>query len=438
MQLPSHFSGDIIQPGDDGYQQASTTLMRTGSPALVMQPKSPADVAAAIQCGVENTLTISVRSGGHSNAGLSTNDGGLVIDVHHFDQIELVDEQKRLVRIGAGATWGQVAKFLAPHGLAISSGDTGSVGVGGLIAGGGIGWMVRKFGLTIDNVVAAQVVIADGTVLQASETENPDLFWAVRGGGGNVGIVTSIDVVAERVRDVFWGTINYSADDMPNVLKGWRDVMRGAPRELTTMVTVLPEGFGPGTPTVMVMICYAGDNESEAMKAIEPLRHLATPTHEDISKKPYVDVLGEAHVPPNTRILNNNVFVPDFSDELIDVICAQKGQILQIRSVGGAMNDVAADATAFAHRDSEMLIVGPVFMSSTATDDEIDAALEPWRKIAAYGKGAYPNFFSEATDVQSHASYPTATYQKLAHLKAEYDPQNIFNQNINIKPIKKK
>ncbi len=436
MHLPTHFSGDIIQPGDDTYAQASKTLMRTGTPALILRPKSAAEVAAAVQCGIENDLIISVRSGGHSNAGLSTNDGGLVIDLHYLNQIELLDPQKRLVRIGTGATWEQVAQALAPHGLAISSGDTKTVGVGGLVVGGGMGWMVRKFGLTIDNVVAAQVVTADGAVLNTSQAENPDLFWAVRGGGGNLGIVTYVDIVAAPISDVFWGTIHYSVDDMPLVLKGWRDAMRTAPLELTTMVMTLPAGFGPDAPSLTVMACYAGSDESEAMKAIEPLRHIATPLHEDISKQPYANVLGDAHLPPHIQVINSNVFVQDFSDELIDTICAQKGQILQIRSLGGAMNSVATDATAFAHRDSEALIVGPVFLAQNATADEIDAALGPWRKIAVFGKGAYANFTSEMTDAQVKAAYPPVVYQRLARLKATYDPQNIFSQNLNIQPAK--
>lgn len=329
-----------------------------------------------------------------------------------------------------------MAKFLGPHGLAISSGDTKTVGVGGLVVGGGIGWMVRKYGLTIDNVVAAQIVTADGTVLHASQTVNPDLFWAVRGGGGNVGIVTYFDIIAEPISEVFWGTITYNMDDMSQVLKGWRDTMRTAPLELTTMAMALPAGFGPGTPALMVMVCYAGSDESAAMKAIEPLRHIATPLHADISKQPYTKALGDAHLAPNMQVINHNVFVQDFSDELIDTISAQKGQILQIRSVGGAMNRVPADATAFAHRDSEALIVGPVFMPLTATPEEIDAALGPWRKIAAFGNGAYANFFSETTDVQVEAAYPSVVRDKLARIKATYDPQNIFNQNLNVKPVK--
>jgi FAD/FMN-containing dehydrogenase len=435
MHIPSYFSGDIIRPGDNNYMQASTVLMRKGAPALILRPKSAADVVAAIRYGIEDNLGISVRSGGHSIAGLSTNDGGLVIDLHYLNQVELLDPQKHNVRIGTGATWGDVAQFLTPHGLAISSGDTKTVGVGGLISGGGIGWMVRKYGLTIDNTVAAQIVTADGAVLQASSTENPDLFWAMRGGGGNMGVVTSVDIIAAPIDEVFWGTINYDISDMPRVLKGWRDATRQAPVELTTMAMVLPAQFGP-MPTVMVMVCYAGNDESAAARAIEPLRHLATPTHEDISKQPYATTLGDAHLLPNTKVINNNVFVQDFSDELIDTLCQQKDQILQIRSVGGAMNRVPADATAFAHRDSEILIVCPVFVASNATAQEIEVALRPWHKIVTFGKGAYVNFFSEITPLQVEAAYPPATYRKLARLKTKYDPQNVFNQNLNIKPAK--
>ncbi len=436
MHKPIPFSGDYIEPGSPDYDRVSSTLMRKGAPALVLRPKTADDVALAIRCGIENNMVISVRSGGHSNAGLSTNYDGLVIDLHHFTQIELLDHQKHLVRIGAGATWGQVADFLSPHGLAISSGDTKTVGVGGLISGGGIGWMVRKYGLTIDHIIAAQVVTADGSILNAGHSENPDLFWAVRGGGGNVGIVTHIDVTAEPISEVLWGTITYAIADLPQVLKGWRDAMRHAPEELTTMLMVFPMQFGQMPPTVMIMSCYAGGDEPAARMAIEPLRHLATPTHEDISKQPYSSVLGDAHVPPDMQVINNNMFVQDLNDELIDRICAQKEQIFQIRSVGGAMNRVATHETAFAHRNSEALIVCPAFVPQNATESDVETALKPWRNIAKYSDGAYVNFFSTAAALQIEAAYPAATYKRLSQIKAVYDPQNVFNHNFNVKPAK--
>lgn len=435
IELPRDFEGDIIKPGDARYDDASTVLVAKGAPVAVLRPRTPAAMGEALKYAASTQQVVSVRSGGHSNAGFGTNKGGLVIDLHYFTAVELIDPQKRLVRVGAGATWEQVAAVLAPHGLAISSGDTKTVGVGGLIAGGGIGWMVRKFGLAIDNVVAAEVVTVDGVVHHTSQTENPDLFWAVRGGGGNIGVVTSVDIIADPISDVLWGTITYDFNDLKSVLKGWRDAVRTGPDELTTMLIVFPTAFGPMQPSVMVMVCYASSDEAAARKAVEPLRHLAQkPVHEELSMQPYPAVLGDAHLPPNTRVITHNMFVRDFSDELIETICQQKSQILQIRQVGGAMNTVAADATAFAHRDSEALIVAPTFVAPDASQEQVDTALAAWRAIEPFGNGGYIGFFSDITPKVVASVYPDATYHRLAHIKATYDPHNVLSQNVNVEP----
>lgn len=433
VALQENFSGDIIKPGDGDYDRASTVLVAKGAPKLVLRPRSAADVTLAIQYGIEHSLVISVRSGGHSNGGFGTNKGGLVIDLMHLNGVEVIDDNRHLVRVGAGATWVKVAEALQEHGLAISSGDTKTVGVGGLTLGAGIGWMVRKYGLAIDNLVAAEVVMADGRVLRASESDHGDLFWAVRGGGGNMGVVTSFDFVAHPVANVYAGNVTYGLDDLTGLLKGWRDYMRTAPEDLTTMFMVMPD-FGGMPPSAVILCCYDGDDKAAAMEAIDPLLRLGKVMSHDIAEKAYADVLGDAHVPSGVKIVVNNVFVQDFNDELIDIISRQKDRILQIRSLGGAMNRVPADATAFAHRDSEVLIVSPVFLAPDASDSTIEVALKPWREIVRFGTGAYSNFFSSATKKEVAAAYPAATYERLAEIKRRYDPRNVFNQNLNIKP----
>ena len=189
---------------------------------------------AGVRFAARSGLLLSVRGGGHGFPGFGTNDGGVVIDLSKLANVEIIDKERHLVRIGGGATWGQVAAALAPHGLAISSGDTKSVGVGGLTLTGGIGWKVRKYGLALDNVAAAEVVTADGEVVQASAEENPELFWAIRGGGGNFGIVTAFDFAAHPTTDVFFGKIAFAASEAATVIQGWADYLRTAPEELTS------------------------------------------------------------------------------------------------------------------------------------------------------------------------------------------------------------
>jgi len=432
----SRFDGDIILPESPEYESASTVFMAKGAPAIIVRPRTDVAVAESVKFAKEHALVISVRSGGHSGAGHSTNDGGIIIDLMHLNKVEVIDTAKNTVRIEGGAHWGPTADQLQKLGLAISSGDTNTVGVGGLATAGGIGWMVRKYGLTIDSLVGATVVTASGEILQASKTTNPDLFWGIRGGSGNFGIVTSFEFEAHPIGEVYAGSIAYDFAERGEILKKWRDYMRTASEDLSTMIMPMPSmpAFG-GQPAALVLLaCYASDNQEEATKVIAALKDFGTVLSDDIQKKPYAEVLEDAHPPQGFQVLVNNALISDFSDELIDIIVKNDTQMLQIRSVGGAMNRVGPDATAFAHRASEALIIAPVFMSPAASQSEIDSALEPWRAIAKFGQGAYINFFNEWTSVESTAAYPPATFNKLVALKRQYDPENIFHRNYNIAP----
>ena len=233
--LRRDFGGDIIEPGGAEYESARRSVLASGTPAFVLRPGSVGDVQAGVRFAASAGLLLSVRGGGHSFAGFGTNDGGVVIDLGKLANVEITDSERHLVRIGGGATWGQVAAALAPHGLAISSGDTKSVGVGGLTLTGGIGWKVRKYGLALDSVIAAEVVTAGGQVVPASAAENPELFWAIRGGGGNFGIVTAFEFAAHPTTDVFFGKITFPASQAATVLQGWADYLRAAPEELTSI-----------------------------------------------------------------------------------------------------------------------------------------------------------------------------------------------------------
>lgn len=435
QQLLHNISGEVIVPGDPEYEQSSSALFAKGAPAVIAMPKNAEDIAKIIAFARDNKLPVSVRNGGHSPAGHSTNIDGLVIDMRHFNEITVIDEVRRIVRIGAGTTWEMVAKTLQSRGWAISSGDTKTVGVAGLTLAGGIGWMVRRDGLAIDNLVAAELVTADGRALHASDTEHPDLFWAIRGGGGNFGIATYFEFIAQPVDHVFAGSIMYDMKDLQKALRGWRDFMRTAPEDLTTMFFVMP-ALGDRPAAIMIMLCHAGGEETEVTKIIEPLLNVGTVTHKDITRKPYADVLEAVRAPNGMKVISNNAFIQTLNDKLINSICEIRSdkQMLQFRSLGGAIDRMDADATAFAHRGNEVLLVAPSFVPLDATETAIEETLAAWQKLEAFSSGAYCGFLSQQSDKAIDAAYPKDTYKKLAHIKKQYDPENLFNQNYNIKP----
>ncbi|HEV2236941.1 MAG TPA: FAD-binding protein, partial [Ktedonobacterales bacterium] len=344
------------------------------------------------------------------------------------------------VRIGAGARWGDVAQALAPHGLAISSGDTKQVGVGGLTLGGGIGWMVRKDGLTIDCLVAADVITADGRTLHVSAQEHPDLFWAIRGGGGNFGIVTSFDFHAQPCGEIVGGLVTYDMAEAENVLSAWANFMREAPDELSSTVVLFP-GFGPQLPPqIRVLLCYAGDDVATANAAISPFLHLSAAQSQDIQRKPYHAMLEDAvSPPPSLRMVFQDGFHKTLSPEAIATLAANYGHagqpVAQIRALGGAVARVSPEATAFAHRGNEALVVVPVVVPREASDEQAQPTRQAaWQPLAPLVDGTYINFLSDASEAAVASAYPSATYARLAHIKATYDPDNLFNQTQNIKP----
>ena len=431
---------EILRPGDAGYDESATAFMGSGTPALVIRPRDPDEVAAAVTDAARGGVAISVRSGGHSLVGHSTNDGGMVLDLRQLAGIEVLDAERRLVRIGAGSTWAAVAAALAPYGWGLTSGDTTTVGVGGLTLGGGIGWMVRRYGLTVDNLRSARLVTADGRLLTASADEHPDLFWALRGGGGNFGVVVDFDFVVHETPSVHFGTISYGMDDPAGLLTRWRDAMRGAPDELSSTAALIPRF--PGAPELaQVLVCYAGAPGApvaEADAAIEPLLELGTVVEASVTERPYAEILEEPMRPPGISAYGRNILVsPLGGDVIAAAVAAHRGTAptaVAIRSLGGAFGRVPPDATAFAHRDAEAMVQCAVLIPEAAPQSEVAAALTPWSEVAGHGTGTYANFHGSVTAEDLTAAYPRDTLARLAEVKRAYDPDNVFRHNLNIEP----
>jgi FAD/FMN-containing dehydrogenase len=437
--LRRDFGGDLVEPGEANYESASPTLLATGHPAHILRPGSVQDVQAGVRFAASTGLALSVRGGGHGFPGFGTNDGGVVIDLGRLANVEIIDKERHLVRIGGGATWGQVAAALAPHGLAISSGDTKSVGVGGLTLTGGIGWKVRKHGLALDNVVAAEVVTASGVVVHASAAENPELFWAIRGGGGNFGIVTAFDFAAHPTTDVFYGTVAFAAPEAATVMQGWADYLRTAPDELTSTADVANPFRGPEAP-VELHVAFDGDDPELAARAIDPIRRLGTVTGDDVELRPYADTLADGAPPPPGLVFairsafTGQESVPAVLQILAEVRASERAPFIAVRSVGGAVSRVPHGATAYAHRQAELMVV----TTSAGPEPAVEAArpaLEAlWARLAPHVSGAYANFLSAATAEDVAAIYPTEVYNRLAAVKRQYDPGNLFARNHNIRP----
>ncbi len=444
-------AGEVLVPGQDGYNRAAATLFAVGAPALVVRPRDARGVAAALRYADRAGLPVSVRSGGHSPAGHSTNDGGMVIDLRQLREVRVLDPGARRVRVGAGATWGEVAAALEPDGLALTAGDTASVGVGGLTLAGGIGWMVRRYGLAADAVTAAEVVTADGQLVRADATEHPDLLWALRGGGGNFGVVVSLDFTAQPVAAVHYGAITYrlgtpyssaacgAPGGLPGLIRGWRDLMLASDESLTTALALVPPMMGR-PPVVMLRCCYASADETAAAAALEPFRQLAPVAADEVRLVPYAGVLDEARMPPGMRVRIRNAFFRRLDDERAAAAAGlfRDGAAVELRSLGGAFGRVPADATAFAHRDATVLLVAATMLPPGAAPEPAGNALAGWPAVAAQATGAYTGFLGAAIGSEAGAevaaAYPAATYRRLAAVKRRYDPGNVLRRNHNIRP----
>jgi FAD/FMN-containing dehydrogenase len=447
--LALNLQGELILPGDPDYEAARGIWNGAYDhhPALIVRSSTGEDVRAAITFAREQNMAVSVRSGGHSPAGYGTNEGGMVIDLSQMKAIT-VDPEQRTARLEPGLTWNEVAQTLQPYGLALTSGDTGAVGVSGLLLGGGIGWMVRKYGLTLDHLRAVELVTADGQFLRASADEHADLFWGLRGGGGNFGIATAFEVDLHPAGIVLGGAVFYEMAEAEGILREYAHYALTAPEELTSMVLLMtapPAPFIPpakqGAPVVAIFLCYTGDL-AQGEQVVAPLRKLGTVVADVIAPIPYPVMFAftEEAARPGFPQYVRSLFARTLSDEVVQTIASEASQVIspqtmmQIRILGGAMSRIPANATAFAHRDKQALI--SVFDTEfhLGSSEHLARAEQLWQALSPYTEGTYVNFLMEEGEQRVHQAYPSATYARLAELKRRYDPTNLFRLNQNIVP----
>jgi FAD/FMN-containing dehydrogenase len=435
--LRAAVSGAVIAPGDPEWNAARLFHSGIGEPDAVVRAGSADDVRAAVRWAAGVGVAVMVRGGGHSAWGGLP--GGLTIDIAGLDGIDVDGD---LVRVGGGATWGAVAHALAPLGLGISSGDTASVGVGGLTLGGGIGWMVRAWGLAADQPVGAQVVTAEGEVVEVGDASHPDLLWALRGGGGNFGVVTRFDFRAHALPSVVVATYSIEGDARP-ALQALAALLPDAPRELTVTYMDVP-AIDPSAPAgATITACWAGDDEDAARASLEPLHGVAGVTEAEIAVRAYPQLLLEMPPfdpqEPMPGFIGGNTLLTALSVEAIDRLAAfreaRPASVVFLRSLGGAYGDVPADATAWAARDATWFAMAGAFdIPGAVSDAERADTRAEWAAIDALGIGVYGNFTTSTDPEWVPRIYPEPTLERLRQLKRTWDPGNVFSRNHNVVP----
>ena len=440
-------SGSVVFPDDPEFDAARAVhnMRFDRTPTVIVRAADADDVSRAVRLARETGLELAVRSGGHSLAGHGTSDGGIVIDLSAMKGL-LIDPDRRLAWAQTGLTAGEVTAAAAEHGLAVPFGDTATVGIGGITTGGGIGFLTRKYGMTIDNVVAAEVVTADGRILVVDEERHPDLFWAIRGGGGNVGIVTRFVYRLVDAGLVVGGGLVLPAT--ADVLAGLVRAAKAAPEELTTISFVMaapPAPFIPpqrvGELVVMVLGVAVGSVE-DGLAAWAPFRALAEPVADLVGPMPYpaiYQLTAQAGAPSATSIRSWFADDLDATDAatLIDFMRRAPTPVAmtQIRVFGGAMARVAPEDTAFSQRDAGVLVaVMSMFEPGTDGGPSDAWTAEVLRAFSAKVTGVYANFLGDEGDDRIRSAYPHGAYESLAAVKRRYDPANLFRLNQNVPP----
>jgi alkanesulfonate monooxygenase SsuD/methylene tetrahydromethanopterin reductase-like flavin-dependent oxidoreductase (luciferase family)/FAD/FMN-containing dehydrogenase len=431
--IPDALGPRILLPGDPGYIRYTAGYFRGARPGLVIRPQSPAEVQDAVRfTSRHRDVPLGLFSGGHGMSGRSLNNGGIVIALDALSDIE-IREGNRL-RVGPGARWGEVAAALSPHGLAITAGDYGGVGVGGLATTAGIGWFARRRGLTIDHLRAVDIVTADGARVRASESENPDLFWAVRGAGANFGVVVSFEFEAHPVADqVGFAMLTFIPDDLTTFLEGWGTAIENADRTVTGTLMISPAS--PGTPPVVQALIVVDEHDPEVVVGrLQPLARLAPMANQSVQMVPYAALLelpagGElqhGHGEPHGHSGLVRHLDQEVAGRIAELMASRSSFILSIRSAGGAVGDVAADAAAYGWRDANFLLA----MVGGGTG-EVE---ERWAELAPSLDGMYLSFETDTGPGVLERAFPPAHLARLRRLKAVWDPSGLFRDNFFIAP----
>ena len=444
----SDIAGSVIAPDDPDYDKARTVFYGgiDKRPAAIVRVASAEDIQRVVRIARDGGHELAIRSGGHSIAGSSTTDGGIVIDLRDMSAVE-VDPADRTAWVETGATAIRVTEVLAKHGLVLGFGDSGSVGVGGITLGGGIGFLVRKWGLTIDSVLAAEVVTADGRHLSVDPDHHPDLFWAIRGGGGNFGVVTRLKFRLHELPQFTGGILILPAT--PETIDRFVAASLAAPEELSTIANVMPcppLPFVPadvhGSLVIFGMLAFAGDDVA-AERALAPFRALATPIADMVKPGPYTAMYPPEDPSYRPTAIARTLFLDTFDRSLAASICEWLAKsdavmrVAQIRVLGGAMARVPVAATAYAHRTRSMLVNVAAFY----TTPEDRASRARWvEDFAAHLQpndlSAYVGFVGDEGSDRVRAAYPGATWDRLVRIKTAYDPTNLFHLNQNIPAVK--
>jgi FAD/FMN-containing dehydrogenase len=444
--------GEMVKPGDGAYDEARSIWngAHDARPALIARCADVADVRHAVGFARSEGLDVAVRGGSHSIPGFSTCDDGIVIDLSPMKGIE-IDVDAATVRAEGGVIWGELDAATQEHGLATTGGLVSTTGVAGFTLGGGIGWLMRKHGLSCDNLRSAELVTADGQVLTASATENPDLFWALRGGGGNFGVVTSFEFDLHPVGPtVTAGPVFYPGERAEEILRFYRDFTGDLPDELTTVANLLtapPAPFLPeewhGKKLIGLIGCYSGDPE-EGAKAMQPLRDLGDPVADLVGPMPYVQMQGliDALYPRGTKAYMKAGYMGDLDDHAIETLvryhqdATSPASEIHVHDFGGAVARADADETAYGERQAPY-VLNIIAMSHEpgGLDTHIDWAHRLYAEIEpSLTGGAYINFLSAEGEERVRAAYGAEKFDRLRALKDRYDPTNLFHLNQNIPP----
>jgi FAD/FMN-containing dehydrogenase len=441
-ELRSDVRGPVIGPADPDYETARKVHngMIDKRPAVIACCTGVADVIAALEFGLAHDLPIAVRGGGHNVAGKAVCDDGIVIDLSRMKGMR-VDAVSRTARAEPGLTWAEFDRETQAFGLATTGGEVSTTGIAGLTLGGGIGYLQRRHGLTCDNLLSADVVTVDGRVLTASAAENSDLFWGLRGGGGNFGIATSLEYRLHPVGQVLAGPVLHSFDAAKELFRFYREYAQSAPDDVAALFALGP--LPDGERAALLFVCYSGPPEA-GEQAIAPVRDFGSPLEDLIQPMDYCEVQTafDGDFPVGIRHYWKSSNVDELSDDVIDTMVALMEDAPSLRPMaflerfGGAVARVPNDATAFGHRDAEYdLVIASMWTDGAEDEAHIGWARSFWDAMQPHSSDSvYVNYLSEEGEERVRAAYGGAHYARLVELKRKYDPQNVFRNNQNIRP----